>query len=207
MRTNVYVDGFNLYYGCLKDTPYRWLDIAAMCRLAVPGSVIHRVKVFTARVAGTPQDPRKPDRQAAYFRALLTTPRLTVHLGHFLQSRVWMPHANPPPPTVEVWKTEEKGSDVNLAAHLLMDGCRKDYEAAIVVTNDSDLAEPVRMVRGQFHLPITVLHPLRSGRPRSVQLRKAATASLPIDPAWLAAAQFPPTLTDATGTIHKPASW
>lgn len=207
MRTNVYVDAFNLYYGCLKDTPYRWLDIAAMCRLAVPRSTIHRVKLFSARVAGTPHDQSKPERQAAYFRALQTTPRLTLNLGHFLQSRVWMPHANPPPPSVEVWKTSEKGSDVNLAAHLLMDGFKNDYEAAIVITNDSDLAEPVRMVRTQFHLPITVLHPLRPGRPRSVQLRKAATASLPIDIAWLIAAQFPPVLQDPAGTIHKPSTW
>ena len=25
-RTRVYIDGFNLYYGMLKDTPYKWLD-------------------------------------------------------------------------------------------------------------------------------------------------------------------------------------
>jgi hypothetical protein len=30
MRTNVYVDAFNLYYGCLKGTPYRLLDLAAL---------------------------------------------------------------------------------------------------------------------------------------------------------------------------------
>ncbi len=32
MLTNVYVDGFNLYYGCLKGTPYRWLDLGALCQ-------------------------------------------------------------------------------------------------------------------------------------------------------------------------------
>ena len=35
--------------------------------------------------------------------------------------------------TIEVWDTEEKGSDVNLATFLLMDGYRQDYEQALVV--------------------------------------------------------------------------
>jgi hypothetical protein len=36
MRTNVYVGGFNLYYGCLKGTPYQWLDVAALCARLLP---------------------------------------------------------------------------------------------------------------------------------------------------------------------------
>jgi len=52
-------------------------------------------------------------------------------------------------PTQRVWvdKTEEKGSDVNLATHLLHDGFRGMFEAAVLITNDSDLTEPVRVVR------------------------------------------------------------
>jgi 6-hydroxy-3-succinoylpyridine 3-monooxygenase len=29
LRTRVYVDGYNLYYGCLRKTSYKWLDIRA----------------------------------------------------------------------------------------------------------------------------------------------------------------------------------
>jgi len=36
MLTNVYVDGFNLYYGCLKGTPYKWLDLGALCQALLP---------------------------------------------------------------------------------------------------------------------------------------------------------------------------
>ncbi|HEY3265728.1 MAG TPA: NYN domain-containing protein [Armatimonadota bacterium] len=207
MTLNVYVDAFNLYYGCLKGTQYKWLDIAAMCRLAFPADTIQRVRIFTARVKPTPQDPSQHTRQDAYFRALTTTPGLTLHLGHFLESRTRMGNPNPPPPTLEVLKREEKGSDVNLATYLLLDAFDGDSEGAVVVSNDSDLAEPVRIVRDRFHLHITVLHPLRSRRPRSRQLADAATASVPINPAWLADAQFPPLLQDAIGTIHRPASW
>jgi len=54
---------------------------------------------------------------------------------------------NPPPNTIEVFKTEEKGSDVNLATHLLLDGFQDRYAAAIVITGDSDLVTPIKMAR------------------------------------------------------------
>jgi hypothetical protein len=36
-RVNIYVDGFNLYYGCCKATPYKWLDLAALAAQLLPG--------------------------------------------------------------------------------------------------------------------------------------------------------------------------
>jgi hypothetical protein len=32
MRTIVYIDGFNLYYGAVKGTPYKWLDLKSVCQ-------------------------------------------------------------------------------------------------------------------------------------------------------------------------------
>jgi len=43
MKANVYVDGFNLYYGAVKNSPYRWLEISTMCRLLLPKDDIHRI--------------------------------------------------------------------------------------------------------------------------------------------------------------------
>src|SRR6266540_753040 len=60
MRTNVYVDAFNLYYGCLKGTPYRWLDLAALCRRLLPNDEINRIRYFTALVSARPDDPQEP---------------------------------------------------------------------------------------------------------------------------------------------------
>lgn len=207
MRINVYVDSFNLYYGCLKGTAFKWLDVPQMCRLALPGYDIQRVRVFAARVKPTPSDPSMHTRQAAYFSALESLPEVSLRLGHFLQSRVRMGTVNPPPATIEVWKTEEKGSDVNLAMYLLLDAFDGDFEAAVVVSNDSDLAGPVQAVRDRFHRPVYVLHPLRSGRPRSIQLRHAATKTMDIKTSWLAASQLPPLIHTQHGTIHKPPSW
>jgi hypothetical protein len=51
MLTNVYVDGFNLYYGCLKGTPYKWLDLGALCQVLLPPNKIQRIRYFTPRSA------------------------------------------------------------------------------------------------------------------------------------------------------------
>ncbi len=47
-KTYVYIDGFNLYYGALKKTPYRWLDLAELCRLMLPTSDVQRINYYTA---------------------------------------------------------------------------------------------------------------------------------------------------------------
>jgi hypothetical protein len=90
-RTFVYVDGFNLYYRCLKGTPYKWLDILRLFRSILrPTNDIVRIRYFTADVSGK-RDPGAPDRQRAYLRALSTMPQLTIHKGSFLVSKRWAP--------------------------------------------------------------------------------------------------------------------
>ena len=99
-----------------------------------------------------------------------------------------MPLHPPPatgPKTVQVMKSEEKGSDVNLATYLLVDAFDDEYETAVVVTNDSDLAEPIRLVRQKFKKKVLVLHPCRPGRKPSFELRKVATKSLIVDTSLL----------------------
>jgi uncharacterized LabA/DUF88 family protein len=213
MRTNVYIDGFNLYYGCLKGTPHKWLDPSAFCRASFPPprNQINRIRYFTAHVIARPNDPQQPIRQQTFLRALRTIPYLTVHLGSYLEKPTRMPLYPPPavgPKTVQVMKSEEKGSDVNIATYLLVDAFDGDYDAAVVISNDSDLAEPIRLVRRKFGKTVIVLHPCGQGRRPSIELRKVASKSLLVDPALLSACQFPATLTDAAGrTIHKPAGW
>lgn len=210
MRTNVYVDGFNLYYGCLKGTPYRWLDLKSLAeRLLKPGHKIHRIRYFTARVKPRPTDPSQHVRQETYLRAIQTLPHLSVHFGHFLSHPRRMPLANPAPGgprTAEVLYTEEKGSDVNLATFLVVDGYSQDFDAAVVISNDSDLKTPIVVVRQNLKKTVGILCPF-STKP-SIELKKAATFRVPITQASLAASQFPAELTDAQGrTIRKPRDW
>ena len=209
MRTNVYVDGFNLYYGCVKNTPYRWLDLGALCREVLPGYAIQRIRYFTARVRAPSTDPAKPQRQDIYLRALRTIPGLTIHLGSFLSHPRFMPLAHPEPgspPTVEVVRTDEKAWDVNLATYLLFDGFERDYDVAVIISNDSDLATPLQMVREKLGLEVGVVNPQRD-HAVAWALKKAATFYRDIHESALAASQFPPTLRDAHGTITKPKGW
>ena len=50
LKTNVYIDAFNLYYGCLRKTPYRWLDLGAFCSRMLTNNQINRIRYFTALV-------------------------------------------------------------------------------------------------------------------------------------------------------------
>jgi uncharacterized LabA/DUF88 family protein len=162
LKTNIYIDGFNLYFGAVKGTPYKWLDLAEMCRLMLPRNQIHKIKYFMALVNARPNDPDQPVRQQTYLRALKTIPNLSIILGHFLTNECSMLLASSTPSNPQyarVIKTEEKGSDVNLATHLLNDGYKQDYEVAVVITNDSDLLEPIRIVRHELGLPVGILNP------------------------------------------------
>jgi len=116
--------------------------------------------------------------------------------------------ANPPPggPTwANVVKTDEKGSDVNLASYLLLDCFKKECDVVLIVSNDSDLAEPLRIVKREFGIKIGVTQP-RVGSP-SVTLRSEAHFVRPIRMGALASSQFSATLVDANGTFTKPSSW
>jgi uncharacterized LabA/DUF88 family protein len=208
MRTYLYVDGFNLYYGAVKGTPYKWLDILTLCQLLLPRNQILKIKYFTALVTARPGDPDQPNRQQIYLRALRTIPDLDIIYGHFLEHEVMMPLAGSPsgnPRYAKVIKTEEKGSDVNIAAHMVADGYQGAYQVAILLSNDSDLVEPVKIVRNELKLPVGVLNP-RPASP-SHELRKFATFVKPIRSGVLAASQFPRTLADANGAFYKPPKW
>lgn len=207
MITNVYVDAFNLYYGALKDTRYKWLDLGTLCAHLLPKDQIHRIRYFTARVSARPPDLQQPQRQNAYLRALRTIPYLTIHFGHFLTNPARMPLAHPRPGgpyMVDVIKTEEKGSDVNLATYLLLDSFHKDAQAAVVISNDSDLKEPLAVAQDTFGLTVGIVNPHPPDR-RSRALR--ATFFKQLRESALRACQFPETLTDARGVIHKPVTW
>lgn len=196
-----------MYYGCLKGTPYRWLDVETLCKKLLPQKQINKIRYFTARVTARPNDPQQPQRQQIYLRALRTIPNLSIHYGHYLSHKVRMPIADPDtkgPKTVEVIKTEEKGSDVNLATYLLVDAFNSEYDQAIVISGDSDLCLPIEIVRNQFKKNVGIFY---TPKRKSHALRSVANFFRPIRNGALEVSQFPPTLTDKHGTITKPSSW
>ena len=219
MKTNVYIDGLNLYYRAVRGTQYKWLDIDALVKKMYPQNTICTIKYFTSIVSSRPNDPGQSTRQQIYLRALRTFPNIEIIEGHFLTSKVRMPLVTPSPKgpnTAEVWRTEEKGSDVNLAVHLLNDAHNNDYEVAIVVSNDSDLGEAIRIVTQDINLKVGVVFPEGAIDPhtgtryklrKSQTLLKYATFIGQIRPGVLSLSQLPNTLTDANGTFHRPPEW
>jgi uncharacterized LabA/DUF88 family protein len=209
VRINVYIDGFNLYYGSLKGQPYKWLDLEKMSDLLLPNFEVKRIRYFTARVKERADNTQAPVRQSAYLRALDTLPKVDVHLGSFLTKPTRMLLASPPlngPRTVEVIKTEEKGSDVNLATYLLVDAFREDADAFAVVSNDSDLTEPIRIVCHELGKVVGVLNPQATPSQRLLQCRPSFAK--PIRAGVLRASQLPASIIDASGhTITKPSGW
>jgi hypothetical protein len=101
-------------------------------------------------------------RQDKYLRVLGLNPKISIHLGRFQESRVRMPLAHMLPGqsrTVEVLKTEEKGTDVNIATYLLADAFRQDCDMSVLVSNDADLAEPVRMMLTELKVRVGIVNP------------------------------------------------
>jgi len=209
MRVHVYVDGFNLYYRALAATPFKWLDLRALsAALLEPDDEILALKYFTARVSGR-RDPDQPRRQQIYLKALATLPGLTAHFGHFLTKTKWRPLVDPPaegPRFVEIHDTEEKGSDVNLAVHLLNDAWRDAFDVALVFSQDTDLLEPIRIVRCERRKNVGLVW--LDGRQPGGRLVREASFVRQLTPARLAAAQFPRRLMGRDGhPIEKPAAW
>ena len=207
MKTFLYIDAFNLYFGAVRGTPYKWLDLQKLAKILLPRHDIVRIKYYTALVNARPQDPDQPFRQKTYLRALKTLPNLEIFYGHFLTHVVKMPLASPVPglpPLVEVVKTEEKGSDVNLASHLLLDAYRNRFECAVVMTGDSDLLTPVQIVMEELRKPVGVINPQKN--PCRV-LERQATFYKHIRISTLKKAQFPPQLNDEKGFVLKPGEW
>jgi hypothetical protein len=96
-RTIVYIDGFNLYYGALKGTKFKWLDLQTLFhKLLGEHHTITEIKYFTVRVSAREGDPDAPNRQDAYLNALQAhIPNINIYYGHFLTNLVKAKVSNP----------------------------------------------------------------------------------------------------------------
>lgn len=210
----VYVDGFNLYYGALKDTPLRWLNPLALAANLFPAFDCVGCKYFSAQVSAQAGSSAQALRQVAYWRALRTIPSLEIIEGHFKVRRTWARSAKPPPDMVEVIRAEEKGSDVNLASHLLVDAIAGAYDVALVISGDSDLVTPIGMLTRKFVRPVGVINPQRLSGPDRRRLRgssqlKQVSSYYRGGLTWaqLERAQLPAVLADASGDFGPPEGW
>src|SRR3989338_3038476 len=131
-RTTIYVDGFNLYYGCLKNSPHKWLDLKVLFSNLLDSShQIQIIKYYTAHISSRDGNDESRLRQKYYLQAITNyIPELEIHYGHYLTHEISAKVVNPQPNFIKVYKTEEKGSDVNLALHVLNDAWKNEYDCA-----------------------------------------------------------------------------
>ena len=209
MRTSIYIDGFNFYYGAVKGTAFKWLDFKSLFqKILDPKNQINTIKYFTAEVTGK-IDPDQPIRQKTYLRALKThIPELTVIYGSFNTHVKPMPLAcknsnYSRPFFVPILRTEEKGSDVNLAIHLLNDAWLNEFDCAVVVSNDSDLSESLRIVKNDLKKVVGVINP-RGSKP-SRELHKHSIFYKVIRKGALSASQLPNPIPGTS--LKKPKGW
>ncbi len=204
-KTAVYIDGFNLYYGCVKGTPYKWLDINRLMQIVLPKNDITFIKYFTARVKPTPSDPDAPKRQSVYLKALKAhIPHLEIIEGRFL--RVTTTVETSPGNFVRGQKSEEKGSDVNIAVHMLNDAWSNLYDIGVLVSNDTDLAEAMTLAQNHCGKTIGLVSPVcKKGRRVSEHLKRLANFQKSIRNSALSKSQLPSPI-PGTG-LHKPKRW
>ena len=209
LKTNVYIDGFNLYYRALKDTAYRWLDVRLLSEKLFPDDQINQVSYFTARLIPRPGSQDQANRQLIYLRALSTLAGLEIRYGAFRPRTKRRPLAQPIPGLprfVEVLDSEEKGTDVNLATDLLVDGFNGAYEQAVIVSNDSDFASAMKHVRDDLGIRVVLVNP-DPRRASPLQLAESATYVKRLWKRHLRQSQLPNTMSDDVGIITKPTSW
>ena len=215
-RAYIYIDGFNLHHGAVKRQPqYKWLDLVVFSKRLMAGYDVGKVKYFTAKVRGL-GDPERQSRQMVYWRALqhLHPSEFEIVEGRF--------RIDPKPlreaikrsdgkyfagtKSIMVMKVEEKGTDVNLAVHLLNDAWKNLYDTALVVSNDSDLVEAIRVVHSELGKKVVLANPFwwsKKGIAR--HLMNLGLERRKINETQLAACQLPDEI--AGTNLRRPDTW
>lgn len=206
-RTHVYVDGFNLYYGSVRHTRYKWLNLRALLERVLKKNHVEKIWYFTALVKATGDDPGKPIRQQVFIRALETLPGLEVDYRYFQREVRELRRADDMGSLKMIFE-KEKGSDVNLATRLMDDYYNDRFEAAVVLSNDSDLAAPMKIINGHRTKPVGLMTPPAWKNHPAVELKAVAAFHHRISMLAIRECQLPDEITDADGrTIRRPGGW
>lgn len=218
MRTIVFVDGYNLYYGMLRRSPYKWLDLFALFHdhaLDHDAGVIE-VRYYTAPVLGKMcDDPESPQRQRTYLQALrkLHPQRIAIIEGRMTASQPYQRLVRPIPEApalgmVQVVHFDEKQTDVNLASDMIVAAWTNACEQIVLCTNDSDIEAALATIRK--HCPavrLGIVAPIPGDDHRRIpaDLVRHAHWTKTLKRVHLAQSQLPLKI-PGTG-IRKPVAW
>ena len=204
-RTAVYIDGLNFYYRAARPHNIKWINLYDLCKNKLDETnEIVQIKYFTSMIGRSSSDPRKQFRQRVYIRALRTIKNLEIIKGTFKVEQDLRTLACDPSRKVKVILPEEKGSDVNLAVHMVNDAHLDKYDIAVVLSNDSDLKEAIKIVKAMDNKLVGIICPASHV---TNPLKRSASFCKMLKKEDLRDAEFPKTLTDGQGKFHRPKEW
>ena len=225
MKTMIYVDGYNLFYGCLKHTRYKWLDLHKLfvehiVHAQDPASNVTQLKFFTADIKAKIASNGQAATQAqqSYHRALQEKYPTSIEIikGFYSLEKATLPLFKHPPnkrDSVDVWRLEEKETDVNIALTAYRDVAKHAAEHIVFVSNDTDLSPALQAIRDDFgsSVKIGVVIPIReqtAGRPPNAKLSNYADWTRKyITNKELDASQLPELVPTRKKPIRKPEYW
>ena len=224
IKTIAYVDGFNLYFGSLRGTPYRWLDLSALvqglCYEQNPACELLSIKYYTADIKAklSSHGQASCKAQQDYLLSLQAHSesngvRLKVVKGKYnIQPKEYYVHQEPVDFNQKqaVWVAEEKQTDVAIAVDLLCDAFDKSCDQVVIFSNDSDLAPALSVLKSRWpDIKIGIVAPIRGER-------RQPSADLKVIADWtrhsireqeLAGAQLPGKVITRKRAILKPEHW
>lgn len=170
-RVSAFIDGFNLYHAIdnLRLNHLKWLNLFTLCKEFAPEPEFQLTNVYYFSAFAT-WKPGPYKRHRAYLKALELTGVKAI-MGNFKEKdrkcfacgKKWKDH-------------EEKETDVNIAVNLVINAARDSFDRALLVSQDSDLAPAVKVVKSEFpQKEIKIVTPV--GLHHSFQLKQAAGSS------------------------------
>lgn len=205
-KSIIYIDGFNFYYGAVRGTDYKWLDLEKCFRYLRQSDDIQQINYFTAIVTG----PTRTN-QETYLKALQTRPLIRIIHGKFKPKNsrcnvAACAYAGDKRFVIQ----EEKRTDVNIGIQIVDDAIHKRANRLVLVSGDSDLVPALSMAKAYSpEIELIVYVPSRSAiRGAAVELRAAADKDRNFPLELLSRSQFPSMIDDGRGaTISKPLAW
>ena len=218
MRTIAYIDGYNLYYGLLRKSQYKWLDVYALFRDQVlnQSSDLVEVRYYTAPMLGKMSDDLEPPiRQRRYLQALrkMHPIGLTLIEGRIVASTPFQRLIRPIPEAphlqkVQVLDFNEKKTDVNIASDMINGAWLKTYDQAVLCSNDSDLEGALRSIKEHHpHIRIGLIAPISGDDPRKISsdLARFSDWKKVLSTTLLSRSQLPDRI--PSSHLSKPAAW
>ena len=214
-ETIVYIDGGNLYYGQLRGTSNKWLDLEMFSqKLLRPDHSIGVVKYFASRVIDKSPDHRHAERQDKYLDAISHRSRIVTQEGRYREQEELLLPAREPclscgkrrdDGRIKVFRITEKMTDVNIAVEMLRDAYEHAADVLVLVSGDSDLAPVVKTVRYRVGVPVLVFNPQMS---ISNELRRYATFYRNIPKGFADGCRLPNPVVAGNGRkIQCPQAW